>query len=377
MIVLLCLVFLATAIVCAYFYLLNAFSYWKRKGVPYKKPSFPFGSFSKAFLKKKSFGEELADLYNESSEPFQGVFVTFQPALLVRDPTIIKDIFIKDFQNFSHRGWQANVDIDPMADNILLQRGDKWRRMRNSISPAFTSGKMKLMFETIIDCGKSLDKYIGKFADTEKTVEVCEVFARFATNVSASVAFGFDIDCIENPDCEFRKYGEKFFEPSLKNALRFNLAIMSPKLAKWFKIRFTDKEVGEFMMATVKQNLEYREKNNVLRKDFFQLLIQLRNTGKVQEDGDWTTKQSQDDKSLTLDEMTAQAFLFFAGGFETSSSTMAFCMYELAKHPEIQEKVYEEIVDAVAKHGGKLTYDAISDMKYLACCLDGKISFLI
>lgn len=360
-----------TLVVSAFLYIKNAFLYWKRKGVPYKIPSFPFGNFANAFLKKKSFGEELADLYNQTTEPFEGVFITFQPALLVRDPHIIKDIFIKDFQSFSHRGWQANVDIDPMANNILLQRGEKWRSTRNQFTPAFTSGKIKAMFQTMVDCGKSLDKYIDSFADTGKSIEIREVFSRFATNVIASVAFGIDLDCIEHPDSEFRKYGQKFFEPTLKNTLRFNLSFMSPTLARLFRIRFADKEVGEFMRDTFRQNLEYREQNNVSRKDFFQLLMQLRNTGKVHDDDNWDTKKTDDAKSLTLDEMTAQAFLFFAGGFESSSSTMSFCMYELAKHPHTQQKAYEEIVEVLEQHDGKLTYDAVSDMKYMNSCIDG------
>lgn len=94
---------IVTFIVSAFLYVKNSFSYWKRKNVPYIKPSFPLGNFSSAFLKKKTFGEELADLYNESTEPFLGVYITLQPALLVRDPNIIKDIFVKDFQSFNHR----------------------------------------------------------------------------------------------------------------------------------------------------------------------------------------------------------------------------------------------------------------------------------
>lgn len=301
-------------IVSAYLYVKHSFSYWRRKGVPYKTPTFPFGNFSNAFLKKKSFGEAIADLYKETDEPYQGIFITVQPALLVRDPQLIKDICIKDFQSFNHRGWQANTDVDPMANNILLQRGEKWKAMRTQFTPAFSSGKLKGMFDTMVDCGKTLDKYLDRFANTDKPIEMREIFSRFAFNVIASVAYGIDIDCIEDPDCEFIKYAQRFFEPTLKNTLRFNLAFMSPTLARLFRIRFADKDLGEFMTDVFRQNLEYREKNNVVRKDFFQLLMQLRNTGKVQEDGDWDTKTTNDEKMLTLEEMTSQAFLFFAGG---------------------------------------------------------------
>lgn len=118
------------------------------------------------------------------------------------------------------------------------------------------------------------------------------------------------------------------------------------------------------MNETFRRNLEYHEKNNVTRKDFFQLLMQLRNTGKVHENDDWSTKSTDDVKSMTLDELTAQAFQFFDGEFESSSATMSFCMYALSKHPEKQQKAYEEIGDILGKHDEKLTNDAIADMKY-------------
>ena len=135
-------------------------------------------------------------------------------------------------------------------------------------------------------------------------------------------------------------------------------------------------DVEDFMKSVVSQNLEYREKNNISRKDFFQLLIQLRNTGNVSLDDEWETPlvYKNGGKSLSVDEVTAQAFIFFAAGFETSSSTLSYCMYELAKNPEIQQKAHAEIDEVLKKHDGRITYESISDMKYLECCLDGKFN---
>lgn len=71
--------------------------------------------------------------------------------------------------------------------------------------------------------------------------------------------------------------------------------------------------------------------------------------------------------------ITAQAFLFFLAGFETSSTTISFAMYELAANPKIQEKLYDEIQTAYEKHGC-FSYDTISEMKYLDCVVRGKFS---
>lgn len=59
------------------------------------------------------------------------------------------------------------------------------------------------------------------------------------------------------------------------------------------------------------------------------------------------------------DALVAQAAVFFTGGFETSSTTMTFTLYELAKYPDLQEKLREEILDTLSKSDGKVTYDMV------------------
>lgn len=70
---------------------------------------------------------------------------------------------------------------------------------------------------------------------------------------------------------------------------------------------------------------------------------------------------------IELDEnaIAAQAFGFFVAGYETSSNTIAFCLYELALNQEIQERTRREIHDAIQARDGKLIYDAVQEMKYL------------
>lgn len=63
--------------------------------------------------------------------------------------------------------------------------------------------------------------------------------------------------------------------------------------------------------------------------------------------------------------------MILLGGYESSSTTMSFCMYELSKDPNAQERAYAEIVDVLAKHDGKLTYDSLNAMKYIETCIDG------
>lgn len=62
---------------------------------------------------------------------------------------------------------------------------------------------------------------------------------------------------------------------------------------------------------------------------------------------------------LEGDELVAQAASFFTGGFETSSTTTTFALYELAKNPEIQTRLKNEIFQSMDKNDGKVTYDMV------------------
>jgi len=72
--------------------------------------------------------------------------------------------------------------------------------------------------------------------------------------------------------------------------------------------------------------------------------------------------------------VAAQAFVFFLAGFETSSTTMTFCLYELAIHPDIQEVLRNEIDTVLEKHDGNISYEAIQEMTYLDKVVSGKLN---
>jgi len=56
-------------------------------------------------------------------------------------------------------------------------------------------------------------------------------------------------------------------------------------------------------------------------------------------------------KQLSASELVAQALMFLLAGYETTSTTLTTCAYELALHPEIQQRLYEEITDAMDADG--------------------------
>ncbi|XP_046989030.1 cytochrome P450 6k1-like [Schistocerca americana] len=70
-------------------------------------------------------------------------------------------------------------------------------------------------------------------------------------------------------------------------------------------------------------------------------------------------------QNFSLEDLAAECLGFFAGGFETSASTISYSLYELALHEDIQSNLQLEIDSVLQRHDGNITYDGIAEMSYL------------
>ncbi|XP_069672224.1 probable cytochrome P450 6a14 isoform X2 [Periplaneta americana] len=371
---------LAVCILTAvYFYFKRSWTYWKKQDVPYVEPTFPFGNFRDVMLLRKSLGEVYKNLYDQlDGKKYGGTYMFTKAGFLFRDPDIIKNVLVKDFSNFHDRGFYMNEVREPLSAHLFFLYGSKWRNLRVKLTPTFTSGKMKMMFQTLIECGQELGECLMETANNEKVIEIKDVVARFSTDVISSCAFGIQCNCLKNPDAEFRQWGRKIFRRSIQGALAVLLSLINPTLVETFKLKRLDTEVANYFRNMVEDTVNYREKNNVKRNDFMQLLIQLKNKGSVDADSKnghqnehTVTEEKSDHNALSMDSLAAQSFVFFLAGFETSSTTMTFCLYELSIHPNIQDGVGQEIDEIMKKYDGEITYEAVQEMEYLDKVVSG------
>jgi len=185
-----------------------------------------------------------------------------------------------------------------LGAHLLQLKGTKWRILRSKLTPTFTSGKMKMMFSLITECAEQLKQYSDKPARNGDILEMKDIMARFTTDVIGSCAFGLNCNSFKDSNSEFRKMGKRVIERSVGGNLRRRLRHFPPfllKLLKLFHVTVHPQEIINFFMGAVKDVIDYREKNNVVRNDFMQLLIQLKNNGKIEDDGDSKSEHVQDE----------------------------------------------------------------------------------
>ncbi|KAJ6632804.1 putative cytochrome P450 6a14, partial [Pseudolycoriella hygida] len=360
------IIFLVSACIgLAFYFLRQRYSFWKRFNVPYIEPTFPFGNIRN--LGKTIHAAKLFEkYYNElkGSGQFGGLYFFISPTVLATNLDFVKNVLIKDFNHFVSRGVYYNEEDDPLSGHLFALDGEKWRGLRSKLSPTFTSGKMKFMFPIIVGVADELKNTIDSLiVSSTGEFEIKEVLARFTTDVIGSCAFGIECNSLKNENSDFRKYGKLIFASPRNSFLKVLFMSMFRNWSRKLGMKVVADDVSEFFIASLKDTIKYREENNIKRNDFLNMMMQLMKQGKL-DDEEETTKGI-----LSFNETAANCFVFFVAGFETSSTTMMFCLFELSVNPDIQRKARQEVNDVLEKHGGQFTYDAMMKMHYLDRCV--------
>lgn len=352
---------IVTILSILYIYFKFSFNYWKSNGVPYLEPSFPYGNL-KGFgvtIHPSIFFQNLYDKFKGSAQ-FFGIYFFSEPVPVILDLDLVKNILVKDFDYFTERGIYYNEKDDPLSAHLFSLDGPKWKVLRPKLTSTFTSGKMKFMFPTIVEVGHQLRDCLDKLIKENDELEIKEVLARFTTDVIGTCAFGIECNSLKDPNTEFRNMGRKVFGEPRHSQYIIAFKNNFKNVARILGMKTNHDDVSEFFLNAVFDTVKYREQNNVHRNDFMDLLISIKNEQSL-------------DKQLTMNEIAAQAFIFFLAGFETSSTTLTYCLYELALNKDIQTKTRQQIQNAFKKHNGQFTYEMMMDISYIDHVLQGNV----
>ncbi|KAM4749955.1 cytochrome P450 3A56-like [Anableps anableps] len=340
----------------AFVTLLLVYAYWpygtfKKLGISGPKPIPFFGTmlhYRRGFF---NFDQECYRKYGK----IWGIYDGRQPVLCVADPEIIKAVLVKECYSFftNRRNFHLN---GPLYDSLFNAEDDQWKRIRSVLSPSFTSGRLKEMFEIMKSHSANLIRSMKKKADKDKPLELKEVFGSYSMDVVTSTAFSVDIDSLNNPSDPFVTNIKKMLKFDFLNPLFLAVAFfpfLGPILEK-FELSFFPKSVTDFFYASlekIKSNRETSQEKS--RVDFLQLMIDSQKNNGVQQD-----------KSLNDHEILSQSMIFIFAGFETSSSSLTFLAYNLATNPEVMTKLQEEI-DATFPNKAPVQYQPLMEMEYL------------
>lgn len=195
---------------------------------------------------------------------------------MIGDPDLLKLILIKDFDHFVDRRPMQTQSKGVIENALALRTGTEWKTLRDIMSPAFTSGKMKGMFSLVCEKADTLVSFSLEEATKKGYTDMKKNCGCYALDAIASCAFGIECNSFVKEKAEFVKMVDSFFNrPTtwlLKNALLFT----APKVFNALRLSLDTHHI-KFFETAVKEILAVREKGKK-RGDFLDLMLEARDS---------------------------------------------------------------------------------------------------
>ncbi len=297
---------------------------------PYPKPHKNKSSFFLRFL--RGWNSWLDVLFERSYKMKMGQFYTPRTTVfMVNDPEWVRKILVENPKAYPKHQLLHRL-LEPLLGNsIFTTNGAVWERQRRLVDMAFAQARLKLVFPLMAACAKDMTARLDEVADGESYEIDPEM-----TYVTADIIFRTILS--ENLDGpEAMEIYEAFVE--FQRHAQRAMVLMIYKLPVSFVTR-SGRRSAEKIRSILSGIIERRVKEyeSGITDKYDDIL-----TGLME------AKDPVTNDSFTYQELVDQVCMLFLAGHETSASTLAWSMYLISNAPDLQQKMYEEIMESVGE----------------------------
>ena len=285
----------------------------------------------------------LYDWITEKTEEFGGKTWAFSIPfvsnfIVITEPDLCEYMLKTNMNNYEKGIVFRNNFHDFLGDGIFNADGDLWKMQRKRASHMFSVNSFKShMMECFVKHGEVLVSILETLPE-DKPFDMNDLFMRYTLDSIGEIGFGLDIGSLHNPQHTFARSFDyiqnlaniRFFLPQILKSLN-PLEFQAPSY-----LRSLD-QIASDCVASHKKQPEGE------KYDFLSMFM--------------NHKDSPDSfyKDLIMN--------FTIAGRDTTGLALSWMFWLLSTHPEVEEKVIQEIDAEVGS--GPVTFDAMGRLKYL------------
>ncbi|KAJ3772964.1 cytochrome P450 [Lentinula raphanica] len=299
--------------------------------------------------------------------------------LVVSDPKAMQYIF--QTAGYGFLKWPERTEIS----RVLMGRGLLWadgtihKRQRKAMLPGFGTPESKAFVPIFLKAGSNLvaqwNDLLASSIDQSVELNVASWLSRATMDSLGEAAFDYHFGALENRENELMKAYFGLMSDTLGQPSR--QAIFTQTVMPVWYLRLMSKYSNTRRMVHARHTAQ-------LANDIAQSLIDMKSQALLlgKENKDILSLLVKANASenpanrLTDEEMLAQMRTLLLAGHETSSTSLVWCILEVARHPKVQTKLREEIRATERKLNGRdFTANDFDNMPYMAAVLKESMRF--
>jgi cytochrome P450 len=282
--------------------------------------------------------EEYGDIVYSRMGPYRAFFF-FHPDQ-IREILTDKNKLLPKFRR------QVRVLQQWDGNGLVLSEGDFWARQRRLVQPAFQVKRFAGYAEAMVRKSESLAQQWHRLPE-ESVIQVEEAMTDLTLEIAASTFFDADLGAEAR---DLRKAVAILSETAVRE---MSQAIRWPDWTPLPRIR-AKKWAMHYLDTTIRRFIAERRETGEDRGDLLSMLLQ--------------AVDSEDSKTRMTDEQARdEAMVLFLAGHDTTAAGLTWFWYIIGKHPDIQQRVRDELQSAV--HNNPLAFPDVSKLPYLTAVI--------
>uniref|UniRef100_A0A0E0M9Z7 Cytochrome P450 n=1 Tax=Oryza punctata TaxID=4537 RepID=A0A0E0M9Z7_ORYPU len=274
------------------------------------------------------------------------------------DPAVVEHILRTNFANYGKGEFNYENMSDLFGDGIFTVDGDKWKQQRKIASYDFSTRALRDFSGAVFKRNAAkLAGVVSSYAASNQSMDFQGLLMRATMDSIFTIAFGQDLNTLDGSG-EGRRFAAAFDDASEFTMLRY----LNPfwKLARLLNIG------AEAML---------KERIKIVDGFVYKL---------IRDRSDELSNTKEHDHATTNDSGTVDykylrdiILNIVIAGKDTTAGSLAWFLYMVCKHPEVQEKICREAMEAtnageaasIDEFSQSLTDEALNKMHYLHAAL--------
>ena len=256
---------------------------------------------------------------------------------LIKHPDLVQEVLVKKASHFVKWDRQKQVFGKFDGNGLVNSDGDFWKRQRKMMQPAFHHNRIRNYADVMVDYTM---RYMDEWQSGDE-ISMQEQLSYITRDIVTKTLFDADVSA------ETERIGEIMALVQDKAYREFKAPVMLPD---WLPLAYKKREQEAIAELHSIMNRIIRERRDNFEDtgDLLSMLLLARD---------------DEGKGMSDEQLRDEVTTLFIAGHETTATALAWALYLIATHPEVEARLLEE-VDGLG--GRKPSFDDLRQLTYTA-----------
>ncbi|KAH9929175.1 cytochrome P450 [Fomitopsis serialis] len=297
--------------------------------------------------------------------------------LFVFDPAALSSIIVKDQYIYEEAPEFLASMHCMLGDGLLATLGERHRKQRRLLNPVFSIAHMRHMLPIFYSITSKLQEAITvRVKAGQDEIDILDWMGRTALELVGQAGLGWSFDPLVKDTVDHNlgtavkaivptTFPLRLFRPLLPLATKIGSPAFQRKMIDLIpsaKLRRAKQISDEIQNHS---RIIFEEKKRAMREGDEAVTHQIGEGKDIMSKLMQANMSASEEDKLPEDELLGQMATFIFAGMDTTSNALARTLDLLSKHPDVQNKLREEVLEAVREHGPEIPYDVLVELPYM------------